>query len=121
MNKSIYVLKKYTENFDDRVEELIAASFDLITLEELLVKLENKVPDIPEVVWRKFRRYALKKDPYLDEIPYGIAIYTHEHSRDKYTLEQLKEAEDFYESDYYKDTYIIVEIPFIDQQPIENA
>lgn len=121
MSKTIYVLKKFTENFDDRVEELVATSFDLTTLEKLMVKLENKMPDIPEVVWRKLRRYALKKDPTTDEVPYGLARYAFEHSRDKFTLEQLKEAEDFYESDYYKDTYIIVEIPFLEPQLDENA
>lgn len=112
---NIYILRKSSENFSDKVEEIVGASFDIHLLEELMVKLENKLPDIPDFMWKKFRRYALKKDPDLDEIPYGIADYTHEHSRCKYTLEQLREAEDYYENEYFKDIYIIEEIPFYEQ------
>jgi hypothetical protein len=108
----IYILRKSSENFNDRIEEIVAASFNIHILEELMVKLENKTPDIPEFMWKKYRRYALKKFPDLDENLYGIADYTYEHSRCKYTLEQLREAEDYYENEYFKDIYVIEKIPF---------
>jgi hypothetical protein len=77
-----------------------------------MVMLENKLPVIPEVIWKKFRRYALKKDPELDDYEYGIAEYTFNHTKQNYTLDELKEAEDYYEGDFYRDFYTIEEIPF---------
>lgn len=113
MNNSIFVLIKHSESFEGFNQSYIASSFNESILEEMMVKLENKTPDIPEVVWKKFRRYALKKDPNLDDYSYGIANYTHKHSECKYTLDQLKEAEDYYENEFSRDIYIIEEIPFI--------
>jgi len=115
MNSSIYILVKSSSNIEESIDEVVAASFNLNVLEKLMVTLENKKPDIPEVVWKKYRRYALKKDPTLDDYLYGIAMYTFEHSKDNYTLDQLKEAEDYYEGEFSTDVYIIDEIPFINE------
>lgn len=112
MNSSIFILKKYSDNFSDKIEEVIAASHNEEILRELMVMLENKLPVIPEVIWKKFRRYALKKDPELDDYEYGIAEYTFNHTKQDYTLDELKEAEDYYEGDFYRDFYTIEEIPF---------
>jgi hypothetical protein len=112
MSSSIFILKKYSEDYSDRVEENIASSFDEELLRELMVKLENKLPTVPQEIWKKFRRYALKRDPEIDEEEYGLAEYIYEHMRHNYTLDDLKEAEDYFEGDYYKDIYTIEEIPF---------
>jgi hypothetical protein len=112
MSSSIFILKKYSENYSDKIEEIIAASCDEELLRELMVKLENKLPVIPQEIWKKFRRYALKRDPELDDEEYGLAEYIFEHMRHNYTLDDLKEAEDYFEGDYYKDVYVIEKIPF---------